>query len=78
MNRLFAIFSQPLHIPFSNVQSNGPGGAVVIGRDVVDVGTRVVGSAFDGVKTHGFANIRRSSIAASPSTDAPRQIKTIN
>jgi hypothetical protein len=41
---------------------------------VVDgvVGGIAVGSAFAGVKIHGFANIRRSSIAISPSCDEPK------
>jgi hypothetical protein len=66
LNRLPAAFSQPVHIPSSNVQSFGPGGFVVLGRVDVVVGTRFDGSAFDGVKTHGFSKIRRSSIAVSP------------
>ncbi len=67
LNRLFARFSQPVHMPFSNVQSYGPNGTVVI--DCVVVVVVVVksgGSASVGVKIHGFGKIRRSSIAASP------------
>jgi len=75
LNILFAIFSHPLHIPFSNVQSYGPGGDIVTGVVVVVVveGGNVAGSASAGVITHGLSKIRRSSIAISPSCDVPKQ-----
>lgn len=70
-----AILSQPLHIPFSNVQSYVPNGDVVpVVVIVVVVVVNVAGSASVGMITHGFSNIRRSSIAISPSCDSPKQI----
>jgi hypothetical protein len=49
--------------------------AVVVVNVVTDM---FVGSAFIGVKTHGFSKIRRSSIAAWPSYDVPREMNQKN
>ncbi len=60
-------------MPCSNVQSLIPGGEVVL--ELVDVVVDGIadGSASAGVKIHALSKIRRSSIAISPSCDAPTQ-----